>query len=63
MRFLRKYLHMAKGVKPVLTEEAAAYISKSYTELRSFDTSKTDQERVGLLFQYLFSLFIIHLFI
>lgn len=22
MRFLRKYLHMAKGVKPVLTEEA-----------------------------------------
>ncbi|VDN58465.1 unnamed protein product [Dracunculus medinensis] len=45
MRFLRKYLHMAKGVKPVLTEEAAAYISKSYTELRSFDTSKTDQER------------------
>lgn len=41
---------MAKSVKPKLTEEASAYISECYTELRSFDTSKTDRERVYLNF-------------
>ncbi|VDM37552.1 unnamed protein product [Toxocara canis] len=45
LQFMRKYIHMAKAVKPKLTEEAAAYISECYAELRSFDTSKTDQER------------------
>ncbi|OZC05991.1 MCM2/3/5 family protein [Onchocerca flexuosa] len=45
IQFVRKYIHMAKSVKPKLTEEASAYISESYAELRSFDTSKTDRER------------------
>ncbi|EFO21958.1 DNA replication licensing factor [Loa loa] len=45
MHFLRKYIHMAKSVKPKLTEEACAYISECYAELRSYDTSKTDRER------------------
>ncbi|VDK89352.1 unnamed protein product [Litomosoides sigmodontis] len=45
MQFVRKYIHMAKSVKPKLTEEASAYISECYAELRSFDTSKTDRER------------------
>uniref|UniRef100_A0A915B2R2 DNA replication licensing factor MCM3 n=1 Tax=Parascaris univalens TaxID=6257 RepID=A0A915B2R2_PARUN len=45
LQFMRKYIHMAKAVKPKLTEEAAAYISECYAELRSFDTSKTDRER------------------
>lgn len=48
MQFVRKYIHMAKSVKPKLTEEASAYISECYAELRSFDTSKTDRERVYL---------------
>ncbi|KAL3990734.1 MCM2/3/5 family protein [Acanthocheilonema viteae] len=45
IQFVRKYIHMAKSVKPKLTEEASAYISECYAELRSFDTSKTDRER------------------
>lgn len=45
MQFVRKYIHMAKAVKPKLTEEAAEYISDCYAELRSFDTSKADRER------------------
>lgn len=45
MPFIRKYIHMAKAVKPKLTQAAAEYISECYSEMRSFDTSKTDQER------------------
>uniref|UniRef100_A0A0N5ANB4 DNA replication licensing factor MCM3 n=1 Tax=Syphacia muris TaxID=451379 RepID=A0A0N5ANB4_9BILA len=45
MQFIRKYIHMAKAVKPKLTSEAAEYISECYSEMRSFDTSKTDQDR------------------
>uniref|UniRef100_A0A914WP22 DNA replication licensing factor MCM3 n=1 Tax=Plectus sambesii TaxID=2011161 RepID=A0A914WP22_9BILA len=45
MKFMRKYIHMAKAVKPTLTEEAATYISSCYTELRSFDSTKSDRER------------------
>ncbi|KAM3727836.1 Maternal DNA replication licensing factor [Dirofilaria immitis] len=45
MQFVRKYIHMAKSVKPKLTEEASAYISECYAELRSFDTSISDRER------------------
>lgn len=41
---------MAKSVKPKLTEEASAYIGECYADLRSFDTSKTDRERVYLNF-------------
>ncbi|MFH4973686.1 hypothetical protein AB6A40_000395 [Gnathostoma spinigerum] len=45
MQFMRKYIHMAKAVKPKLTKEAAIYIGDCYAELRSFDVSKTDAER------------------
>jgi DNA replicative helicase MCM subunit Mcm2 (Cdc46/Mcm family) len=48
MLFLRKYIHMAKAVRPKLTEPAAAYISACYTDLRSFDTTKSDRERVSV---------------
>ena len=48
MLFLRKYIHMAKAVRPKLTEAAAAYISACYTDLRSFDTTKSDRERVSV---------------
>lgn len=43
---MRKYIHMAKAVKPTLSEAASEYISECYSTLRSFDTSKTDRERV-----------------
>ncbi|TKR80367.1 hypothetical protein L596_014451 [Steinernema carpocapsae] len=45
MEFVRKYIHMAKEVKPVLTEEASEFISECYSELRSFDTTKSDRDR------------------
>ncbi len=48
MGFIRKYIHMAKAAKPQLTDEAIAYIVDCYSELRSFDTSKCDRERVRL---------------
>lgn len=40
MAFMKKYIHVAKVIKPRLTEEAASKISKSYAALR-------DQENVG----------------
>lgn len=46
---MRKYIHMAKGLRPLLSEEASNYISERYTELRSTDTSRSDYERVRTL--------------
>lgn len=40
MAFMKKYIHVAKGIKPRLTKQAADKISKSYSALR-------DQENVG----------------
>lgn len=37
MEFIRKYIHVAKLVKPVLTQEASDYIAEEYTKLRSHD--------------------------
>lgn len=51
MQFVRKYIHMAKSVKPILTEGASAYISECYAELRSFDTSKADRERARVIYK------------
>ncbi|MBN3277594.1 MCM3M factor, partial [Polyodon spathula] len=43
MAFIRKYIHVAKLVKPVLTREAADYIAEEYSKLRSHEevTSET----------------------
>ncbi|KHJ91112.1 MCM2/3/5 family protein [Oesophagostomum dentatum] len=46
VEFVRKYIHLARSMKPKLTESATEYISEVYSEIRSFDTSKTDRERV-----------------
>ncbi|CAD6193932.1 unnamed protein product [Caenorhabditis auriculariae] len=43
--FMRKYIHLAKNITPKLTDEASEFISEVYAEIRSFDVSKTDQER------------------
>lgn len=37
MQFMRKYIHIAKALKPQLTREAAEYIADEYTKLRSQD--------------------------
>ncbi|CAB1324023.1 unnamed protein product [Coregonus sp. 'balchen'] len=37
MEFIRKYIHVAKLVKPVLTQEASDHIAEEYSKLRSHD--------------------------
>uniref|UniRef100_A0A8C4ZNQ8 DNA replication licensing factor MCM3 n=1 Tax=Gadus morhua TaxID=8049 RepID=A0A8C4ZNQ8_GADMO len=45
MEFIRKYIHVAKLVKPVLTQEASDYISEEYSKLRSHDQFNSDTAR------------------
>lgn len=46
MEFIRKYIHVAKLVKPVLTQEASDYIAEEYSILRSHDQVNSDSARV-----------------
>lgn len=46
MQFIRKYIHVAKLIKPVLTHEAAEHISQEYAKLRSHDEMNNDRARV-----------------
>lgn len=46
--FMRKYIHLAKGLKPQLTKEAADIISEEYTKLRNQEGLENDHlARVG----------------
>ncbi|KAM4689772.1 maternal DNA replication licensing factor mcm3 [Discoglossus pictus] len=45
MQFIRKYIHVAKLVKPVLTHEAADYIAHEYAKIRSHDQVNNDSAR------------------
>ncbi|XP_039290913.1 zygotic DNA replication licensing factor mcm3 [Nilaparvata lugens] len=45
MQFMRKYINIAKVLKPVLTEEASEVISEEYSRLRSLDLLETDVAR------------------
>ncbi|CAJ0951792.1 unnamed protein product [Ranitomeya imitator] len=47
MEFMRKYIHVAKLFKPVLTAEAANYIAEEYTRLRSQDQMSSDVARTS----------------
>jgi len=44
-QFMRKYIHIAKCVKPVLTEEASDVISEEYSRLRSQEAVESDAAR------------------
>lgn len=44
--FMRKYIHFAKVVTPVLTEEAANHIAEEYSRLRSQEQMGADIARV-----------------
>uniref|UniRef100_A0A3Q4HH87 DNA replication licensing factor MCM3 n=1 Tax=Neolamprologus brichardi TaxID=32507 RepID=A0A3Q4HH87_NEOBR len=46
--FMRKYIHIAKAVTPVLTEEAANHIAEEYSRLRSQEQLGADLARVSL---------------
>ncbi|XP_073481262.1 DNA replication licensing factor MCM3 [Aquarana catesbeiana] len=45
--FMRKYIHVAKLFKPLLTSEAANYIAEEYSRLRSQDQMSTDVARTS----------------
>ena len=45
--FMRKYIHIAKAVTPVLTEEAANHIAEEYSRLRSQEQMGADIARVS----------------
>ncbi|XP_053142860.1 DNA replication licensing factor MCM3 [Hemicordylus capensis] len=47
VEFMRKYIHVAKNIKPVLTEEAAAFIAQQYSSLRSQDEISSDVARTS----------------
>ncbi|XP_006643273.2 MCM3 minichromosome maintenance deficient 3 (S. cerevisiae), like [Lepisosteus oculatus] len=45
MEFIKKYVHVAKLMKPLLTQEAADFISEEYSRLRSHDQLNSDSAR------------------
>ncbi|XP_060019061.1 DNA replication licensing factor MCM3 isoform X2 [Lagenorhynchus albirostris] len=45
--FMRKYIHVAKIIKPILTQESAAYIAEEYSCLRSQDSMSSDTARTS----------------
>ncbi|XP_062857317.1 DNA replication licensing factor MCM3 [Trichomycterus rosablanca] len=45
--FMRKYIHVAKVISPVLTQEAANHIAEEYTRLRNQDQLGTDIARTS----------------
>ncbi|GIY20972.1 zygotic DNA replication licensing factor mcm3 [Caerostris extrusa] len=45
MEFMKKYIHLAKTVKPTLTPEACERLSEEYAKLRAFDTQNSDIAR------------------
>ncbi|XP_025420722.1 zygotic DNA replication licensing factor mcm3-like isoform X4 [Sipha flava] len=44
-QFMRKYIHIAKCVKPVLTEQASEVIAEEYSRLRSQEAVESDAAR------------------
>jgi hypothetical protein len=46
---MKKYIHIAKCMKPTLTEEASEAIAEEYSRLRSQDTVDTDIARVCII--------------
>lgn len=45
---MKKYIHIAKIIKPKLTAEACDIISEEYSKLRSFELDQIDVARVSL---------------
>lgn len=45
IQFMKKYVHIAKGLKPTLTKEACEAIAEDYARLRTMDMGSTDVAR------------------
>ena len=46
MEFIKRYIHVAKVIKPTLSREAANCIAEEYARLRCQDQANTDVARV-----------------
>lgn len=46
VKFMKKYIHIAKSVKPVLTQAASDAIAEHYAKLRSYEKDQDDLARV-----------------
>lgn len=44
---MKKYIHIAKAIKPQLSKEAVDIISEEYTKLRNYDMDQSDTARVS----------------
>ena len=44
--FMKKYIHVARVLKPILTRDACDVISTEYAKLRAQDTTGTDRAKV-----------------
>ena len=55
---MRKYIHIAKIMKPKLTEEACKAIAEEYSRLRSEESNESDVAKVCLKdhLKYIFGL-------
>lgn len=47
IQFMKKYIHIAKAIKPKLTKAATDLICEEYAKLRSFDNDSEDIARVS----------------
>uniref|UniRef100_A0A6Q2Y026 DNA replication licensing factor MCM3 n=1 Tax=Esox lucius TaxID=8010 RepID=A0A6Q2Y026_ESOLU len=45
MEFIKKYIHMAKLLKPILTQEASDHIAEEYAKLRSHEQVNSESAR------------------
>jgi len=51
MQFMRKYIHVAKALRPNLTQPAADILAEEYAKLRSHDNmSKDNVARVKIVY-------------
>lgn len=50
---MRKYIHVAKALKPGLTREAAEFIAEEYAKLRSQDNMQNDNIARVILLSYI----------
>lgn len=49
MEFMRKYIHIARAIKPKLTNEAVEILAAEYQKLRDYNSESKDICRVSFL--------------
>lgn len=60
---MRKYIHIARCMKPKLTEEASEVIAAEYSKLRSEESIDSDTARVNNFSYFSYYYFILHIII